>query len=208
MDLRWKGVTYLPGVVIPEDLYEDFIDRSYGVGYNLMVTRLWNDRYERGFVSPDGDGGWFAFAYDGRRYRYLGWFTSDEILEEEIDWYDYEYMMEMNADVATPDNAIAILRELYLNENSKSKWTDKGLRIANDTDCLDWFSEYWSFVRWNEHGNQDNISDIGFTGFIDIILDPEGVSEYLLMSECDRGTELEARLSMLHTRYLGKGGRR
>lgn len=208
MDLRWHGVTYRPNVAVPEELYEDFIDRAYGQGTNLKDTLLWKDQYERGFTSPDGNGGWYAFAYDGRKYLYLGSFSEEEIIDDFPDWEDYREEMEMKADVSKPKEAIRILRELYLDVNSQREWTGKGRLIADDTDCIDWFVDYWTFVRWNEHGNQCNISEIGFSGLIDMIVNPDEVSEYLLSSECDRGTELNARLMELNRRFSGRGGRR
>ena len=49
----WNGKRYGKGQIIPEAMYEEFIDRSYGTGHNLKETRLWKDTYERGFVCPD-----------------------------------------------------------------------------------------------------------------------------------------------------------
>lgn len=202
MDLKWKGVTYLPGVVIPEELYEDWIDRAYGTGRNLKDTTLWKRTYQYGFIAPDGDGGWFAFANDGRRCLYLGSFD-DRIIPDEEDWEDYRTEKLMEADVSKPREAIWILRNLYLDQNSKDEWTEKGLRIASDKECLDWFVDYWTFVRWNERGNQCSVLEIGFTGFIDTILDPGQVSEYLLDAGCDRAVDLDTRLSVLARRYAG-----
>lgn len=205
--LRWKGVTYLPGVAIPEDLYEEYIDRAYGRGMSLRDTLIWNDRYERGFVTPDWEGGWYAFAYDGRKHYYLGQFGSEQLIPDEDSWEDHEYEMLLKADTSVPKEAIGILKDLYLDGRSDSRPSRTDLAIAGDEECIRWFIDYWTFVRWNEHGNQCSVSEIGFDGFIGMILRPAPVSEYLKEADCDTARELDRRLAKLHRKY-GDGRKR
>lgn len=201
MMLRWRGVVYTPGVTIPEELYEDYIDRAYGRGMGLRDTLIWNDRFERGFASPDDEGGWYAFAFDGSRYVYLGQFTTEQLVPEGADWDDHEYEMLLKADTSIPRDAIPILRELFLDSRSGEHPNATELAIANDDECIQWMIDYWTFVRWNERGNECMISEVGFRGFIDTILHPSEVSEYLKEADCDSAKDLDRRLSRLCKRY-------
>ena len=201
----YKGKKIRPGVV-DEWLYEDFIDIAYGRGENLKNTLLWKDSYERGFVCPDGNGKWLAFAYDGRDHLYLGTFTNDEVFEpEEEDWNDYQDWMFSNADKAPSSEAVNIIRSLYLDERNKGIRRPIGERIFNDQGCLKWFAKYWDYVRWCEHGNECSLSEVGFDGFIDTFLNPEPYIEYLLPEgdETHEGKELAASLMRIHKRLVG-----
>lgn len=199
--LTWNGVSYSPGVVIPEEMYEDLIDRAYGSGMNLRDTLIWNDRYERGFALPDGRGMWDALVFDGRRHRYLGRFVKEQLVSDKEDWEDRESEMLLKADVSRPRDAIAILRDLYLDPRSGNRPTGKERMIADDADCIRWFVDYWTFVRWNERGNECAVSEVGFDGFADMILHPSQVSEYLKANDCDKSRDLIRRLSVLNKRY-------
>jgi len=203
----WNGKRYGKGQIIPEAMYEEFIDRAYGTGHNLKETRLWKDTYERGFVCPDENGGWDAFAYDGRNHRFLGTFSDDEAFShEEEDWEDYRDRMLSEADRKPSNEAIEILRALYADPRSKAEWSEDGMRMANDPDCLRWFSDYWSYVRWNEHGNECSLSEVGFNGFVETILHPEDFRGYLLEGGDDNGRDLADRLEGLNRKYSKKGG--
>lgn len=203
--LRWNGVTYLPGVVIPEELYEEYIDRAYGRGMNLRDTMIWNDRYIRGFALPDDNCGWLAFAYDGKLYTYLGCFDKEQ-LDPDTPEEDKEYELILKANASPPEVSIPILRDLYLCSGEKISSVESA--ISHDDDCINWFIDYWNFVKWYERGNECMISEVGFEGFIETILDPEDVSSYLKDADCNNAIELDKRLSKLHKRYSGKGKRR
>ena len=198
----YKGKKIRPGVV-DEWLYEDFIDIAYGRGENLKNTLLWKDSYERGFICPDGNGKWLAFAYDGRNHLYLGTFTYDEMFApEEEDWYEYSERKFADADRKPSPEAVDILRSLYLDERN-GRPDPRLKKIANDPACLKWFSDYWDYVRWNEHGNECSLSEVGFEGFADCILNPDHYLEYLLPEgdETDDGKILAEKLKLLHRRY-------
>lgn len=203
--VSWHGASYLPGVVIPEEMYEDFIDTAYGRGMNLRDTMIWSDRYERGFAVPDGKGAWEAFAFDGRRHRYLGRFGREQLVSDEQDWEDHVYEMLLKADVSLPREAIPILRDLYLDPRSGNRPTEAERRIASDADCIRWFIDYWTFVRWNERGNECSVSEVGFDGFVDMILHPKDVSDYLSANDCLTARELMDHLSRLNRRHSAKG---
>ena len=194
------GKEYRPGP-IPEELYEDFIDIAYGRGADLRETRLWKDSYARGFVCPDGYGQWLAFAYDGKHHLFLGTYVFEAVFEpEEEDWYVYRDRRMSEADRAPTDEAIRILRDLYLDERNGKERTPKGVRIAGDPECLRWMADYWSFTRWNEHGNEPCFEEIdGFQGLVDCITQPQSLLDYLV----DSGEkELAERLYGLSRRYV------
>ncbi len=198
-----------PGIISEWD-YEDYIDRAYGRGADLRETKIWKDSYERGFVCPDGNGDWLAFAYDGKRHRFLGTYGFDDVFGEdtngeEEDWYDYRERMYAMADRTTSADAIGILRNLYTDPRNTGK-TAAGMRIANDSECLQLMADYWSYVRWNEHGNECSLSEIGFEGFVTDILDPGYALNYLMPegpeNAGDREKELAGRLKALHWKYV------
>ena len=195
-----KGMEYRPGE-IDEMLYEDFIDIAYGIGDDLRNTKLWRPEYRYGFVCPDEEGGWCAFAYDGSRHLFLGTFATEQVFgPEEEDWYDYRERMYSEADRAPSSEAIEILRKLYLDPRNKVEWSDVGQRIANDGECIRFLTDYWDYVRWCEHGNECSLSEIEFSGFIDSILEPEYVLDYL------QDDDLKKRLRKLHRKYAGAKG--
>lgn len=208
--MNWKGKEYRKGQIISEEMYEDFIDIACGRGEGLTGTRLWNDRYKKGFVCPDEEGNWIGFAYDGSRYYFLGTFSEDEVFyPDEEDFYDFRERRMSEADSLPSVEALEVLRSLYLDPRSRKDWTDEGLRMAEDPECLRWFSEYWDYVRWCEHGNECSLSEIGFQGFADTILEPEYVLDYLLYDgEGDRESRgLAERLRLLNERYGRRNGR-
>ena len=198
----WKGKEYRPGPIISEWVYEDFIDIAYGRGSNLKDTTLWKDSYRYGFVCPDEEGGFMAFAYDGRNYRFLGTFDSSIFPEEEEDWYDYQDRMFSEADRSPSDKAVDILRRLYLDANNRQEQTAVGLEIAKDPECLRYMADYWSYVRWCEHGNECSLSEVRFEGLVNDILDPTYVLEYLSNDEDSKeARRLEKVLRKLNKRY-------
>ena len=191
---------------IDEWIYEDFIDIAYGRGENLRNTKLWDERYDRGFVCPDENGRWLAFAYDGKRYLFLGDFSFDDTFgPDEEDWYEYEDRMFRKADSLPAPEAINVLRELYLDPRN-GETTPEGIRIANDPACVEWIADYWTYIRWNEHGNECSLSEVGFGGFAEDIRYPMRATEYLEYGypDCDpRGTALSNRLMELHRKHFG-----
>ncbi len=203
--MKLHGKEFKPGP-IPEDVYEDFIDIAYGRGDNLKVTKLWKRSYVRGFVCPDGYNKWMAFAYDGRRYLFLGTFSYDEVFApEEEDWNAYQEWMLSNADRSPSTEAVNVIRALYLDDHNRDIRRPIGEKIFNDQGCLTWFAKYWDYVRWNEHGNECSLSEVGFDGFIDTFLNPDPYIEYLLPpgDEDERGKELAAGLMKIHRRLVG-----
>ena len=205
----WKGRAYRKGQIISEQMYEEFIDIACGRGEGLKGTRLWKGSYERGFVCPDEEGNWIGFAYDGSRYHFLGTFSAEEVFyPEEEYWYDYSERRLSEADSLPSVEAMDILRELYLDPRSKDDWTDEGLRMASDPECMGWFSDYWDYVRWCEHGNECSLSEVEFKGFVESVMNPQYVLEYLLNDSDERSEMLSERLRALNSRYAkGRMGR-
>lgn len=201
------GKEYRKGQFIPESMYEDYLDYAFGRGRTLKGTTLWKDEYDRGFLCPSENSGWEAFAFDGTNHIYLGNFGDDIILQDnyEDNWIDHFEEMCSKADRSNSDEAVRILRDLYLDGRNKDEWTEIGVRIANDAECIDWITEYWSFVRWNNHGNESSFSEIGgFKGLIDCITEPEYVfdelSESIESGDVDAAA-LKDRLEQICHRY-------
>ena len=208
--MNWKGKRYSAGQEISEWLYEDFIDFAYGRGSNLRDTKLWKDSYSYGFVCPDEEGNWIGFAFDGTKHIFLGTFDEEDVFFPEVeDFIDYRERRMREADRLPSVEALEVLRSLYLDPESKDDWTEQGLRIAEDPECMRWFSDYWEYVRLCEHGNECSLSEIGFQGFVDTVLEPEYVLDYLLYDgEGDRESRgLAERLRMLNKRYGRRNGR-
>lgn len=195
----------IPVGTVSEWVYEEYIDRAYGRGEDLRNTVLWKDSYERGFVCPDEEGGWLAFAYDGRDHFFLGRFGNEIFPPEEEDIYDREERILGEADRASPEKAIAILRDLYLDPDFRDETTPEGIAIANDPECVKWISDYWAYICWNEHGNQCLPSEVRFGGFVEDILDPSNALEYLMPDGEDysvpKAVSLAGTLKKLHRRY-------
>ena len=199
----WNGKEYRPGI-ISEMMYEDFIDKAYGRGHDLRDTKLWKKGYVAGFVCPDGNGGFDAFVRLQNGYRYLGCYSYDDLFdEEEENVYDWKNRMLAQADSMPVERGICTLREIYLHPEFRNETSKVGLRIADDPQCMEWFIDYWKYVHWNERGNECFLSEVGFGGFVDTILDPSYVLEYLLPEGCETrdGEILAARLRMLNQRY-------
>jgi len=127
---------------------------------------------------------------------------------EEESWEEYRDRLMAEADGMSATEAVDTLRALYVDPRSKNEWTEAGLDMANDPECLRWFSDYWSYVRWNEHGNECSLSEVGFGGFVDTILRPEDFKGYLQEGDNREGRELADRLEELNRKYTKKGGRR
>jgi hypothetical protein len=196
-----------PGIISEWD-YEEYIDRAYGRGADLRETKLWKPAYERGFVCPDDNGGWLAFAYDGRRYRFLGTYGFDDVFEaEKEDPYEKRERLLLEADTSSVPKGIDILRRLYTDPDFRQEATSVGLKIAQDDECIVWICDYWDYVKWNEHGNECALSEAGFGSFVEDILDPHYALEYLMPEGREKaGTEeklLADRLMVLHRRYSG-----
>ncbi len=206
--MKYEGKTLKRGE-ISEWAYEHFIDVAYGRGANLKDTKLWKPGYVRGFVCPDDNGGYFAFAYDGEKHLYLGDFKHSQVFEDEgEDKYDKEERMLREADRSNVIEAIDILRSLYLDPDFKELTTPEGMKIAGDPDCIKWMSDYWNYVKWNEHGNECSISEVRFEGFCEDLIDPSNAIEYLMPDgpkyADDTAKELAERLTRLNKKHFGK----
>ena len=117
------------------------------------------------------------------------------------EWEDYEDDMLYTADVSLPEKAIGILRALYLDERNGEERKAYQMEIANDSECISFFIDYWEFVRLTEHGNTPSISEIGFGGFVNMILFPKEYLDYLSDIGGREAENLEKRLIALHGKY-------
>lgn len=174
-------------------------------GFDLKETKLWNRSYEEGFVSPDTSGKWRAFArYKGEQYEELGLFSAEDVFTVD-DWDDFRDMMYSCADICSLSyETIAILCCLYMDPRNDNR-SRLGVELANDRAFFDWAEDYWSFIKWNEHGNQPSVFDFdGWDGFVGAVQYPEDYVENLRDSG---NNDLAARLLAFHKKYIGKGKR-
>jgi len=170
--IRWEGKNYKPGF-IPEWCYEHYIDVAYGRGENLANTKLWSPEYKRGFVCPDEEGGWLAFAVlKNDQAVYLGQYKFDDVFEPDEPEEDELW----RADELNNADGIRILRKIYLEDHP----TVNEYRIATDPQCFQLICDYWEYVKRSEHGNECCLSEVMFDGFVSDILDPERVTAYLI----------------------------
>lgn len=189
----YNGKTYKVGP-IPESVYEDYIDIGYGRGEWLEDTKLWKPEYDAGFVCPDGNGGYHAFAIAGGRNYYLGTFGFDETFEPKIP--DWEEGMLERARRADPRGQMRILREILLTKPHTSLQEE----MAEDPEVSEFIEDYWTFVCWNEHGNQSSPEEFGYyEGMLDMVFDIEPYREYLSYEPA-----LWERLVKLHQKYAGR----
>ena len=130
--------------------------------------------------------------------------------DEDEDYYEYRARLLWDADRDNGVFGIELLKFVFLlPENDPSPLE---VKIAGDGDCFKWICDYWEYVKWKEHGNECCLSEIGYDGFIDAILDPGNVLEYLLPEGRINGYEdeidLADRLLALHERYVQKSRNR
>jgi len=79
------------------------------------------------------------------------------------------------------------------------------MAMARDPDCLDWMADYWRYVVRNEGGNQPALSEIGFAGFVNAVLDAGNTSSYLMQSDFGpREERLLRGLEELNGRYAAR----
>lgn len=203
--LIWHEKRYAAGKEIPESVYEQFIDFAYGRGDDLRDTLLWDSSYERGFTCPDGTGGLYAFAVKKGTCYYLGRFGPGDVYGPPS-WDGLKEELLDRADRSDSFTGISLLRDLYLHYPLMG-CTDVGMALAGDPEAMRFFADYWDYVRWNEHGNEPALSEVGFGGFVEMILDPGHFLEYLSNDPSNRSRTLSDELVRLHAKY-GKSRRR
>lgn len=170
-------------------------------GFDLKETKLWDRSYKQGFVSPDISGKWRAFALIDGQYEELGLFPAEDVFTED-DWDDFRDMMYSCADICSSSyETIMILCCLYMDPRNDTR-SPLGVRLVRDADFVEWAIDYWSFIKWNEHGNQPSVSDFdGWDGFVGAVQYPD---DYVESLEDSGRKDLAERLM----RFYGRGGRR
>lgn len=79
---------------------------------------------------------------------------------------------------------IRLLLDVYRKYQSKDSLAD---RVAEDEEALDWLDDYWTYVRWNEHGNESSIEEVGgFVGFAQTFLYADQFIDYLMYDDYDK----------------------
>lgn len=104
----------------------------------------------------------------------------------------------------TDNFKIRAMRNDYLMEHDGIE-----AQIATDVSAMKFFMDYWTFVRWNEHGNEANLGDeVTFGDFVDMVLCPEPTYDYLMPDGYEwadeRERELAQRLETLSKKYAQK----
>ena len=132
-----------------------------------------------------------------------------------INFYTYRRRMNDLANMSPTPEAIQILRELYLLPVQRpdilqvclrpdERPTALGTAIVNDPDCLQFFADIWDY-NTVKYGGSGNISQFGMNGFIDMVLNPDDILDYLYSDgEACAGSEqrnLAIRLTDLNRRY-------
>ena len=83
-------------------------------------------------------------------------------------------------------------------------------RVADDRQALEWLDDYWEYVKWNEHGNESSIDEVGgFRGLARTVTDSDYVDSTLnyLIYEDDpnlidpTARDLADRLKIIANRY-------
>ncbi|MBE6526363.1 MAG: hypothetical protein E7Z63_01135 [Thermoplasmata archaeon] len=192
-EMEWNGRFYGPMSVISEEMYEDFIDMAnYYGGGDLRDTPLWGNvivhdksskyipipRMERGFyVNVRSDEAATFCRMNSGTYVFLGMYNPMDLL----DWYDYKDAKLREAEKTRDTRkAFGILADLYKDPRNTDA-TPVGLAIADSKGIINALADYWAYVKWNEHGNEASLVELGgLDGFIDIVLDPEVVKDYLM----------------------------
>ena len=166
-----------------------------GYGCVPVSDTVYGDTYAQGFAKFT-DRGWDVYVQEGKNFLYLGRFGNGILRDVNDDWYFYREKRMTDADSLPSKEAIGLLRDIYVDPDNREEWSEIGLTIAADKECLDYFADYWSYLRWNEHGNECSLAEVGFGGLVNDIIDPWYVLDYLGEEE-----GLKDRLVELHMRY-------
>lgn len=86
------------------------------------------------------------------------------------------------------------------------KFVDGYAQVLSMPDALRWCIDYELYVRWNEHGNEPDLSEVGLDWFIDVIKgDSDQVIDYLVGEWTDipdeKARDLIIRLLILNKKF-------
>lgn len=132
-------------------------------------------------------------------------FDPDEYGGYEDEDDDYYAVDNAYSEADRMDRPIKLLLDVYKRYQPKDSLAD---RVANDEEALRWLDDYWQYVRWNEHGNQASIEEVGgFVGFAHTFDNAEYYLDYLLYDDYDKIDDdtknLYDRLMSIAQRYGG-----
>ena len=127
---------------------------------------------------------------------------------DESDDYDvYEIIDQAYNEADRMSRPIHLLLETYQKYEEHDPDAD---RVADDSEALEWLDDYWEYVKWNEHGNESSIDEVGgFKGFARTVTDSDYVEATLnyLIYEDDpelidpTARDLADRLKNIASRY-------
>lgn len=126
---------------------------------------------------------------------------------DESDDYDvYEIIDQAYNEADRLSRPIHILLDTYQKYEEHDPNADA---VANDREALEWLDDYWEYVKWNEHGNESSIDEVGgFRGFARTVTDSDYVDstlDYLIYDDYDKidptARDLADRLKIIANRY-------
>lgn len=127
---------------------------------------------------------------------------------DESDDYDvYEIIDQAYNEADRMSRPIHLLLETYQKYEEHDPNAD---RVADDREALEWLDDYWEYVKWNEHGNESSIDEVGgFKGFAYTVTDSDYVEatlDYLIYEDDPElidptARDLADRLKIIANRY-------
>lgn len=127
---------------------------------------------------------------------------------DESDDYDvYEIIDQAYNEADRMSRPIHLLLETYQKYEEHDPDAD---RVADDRQALEWLDDYWEYVKWNEHGNESSIDEVGgFRGLARTVTDSDYVDstlDYLIYEDDPNlidptARDLADRLKIIASRY-------
>lgn len=103
---------------------------------------------------------------------------------EDLSPEDYADEVENLNDMVTIDwrqtsSPMYVVREVAIRNNPKIA------KLARDPEIFSWICDYWSYVQWNEHGNEISYEELAEEGYFESILneityDPSELKDYII----------------------------
>lgn len=127
--------------------------------------------------------------------------------DDDDDEYDrrMEAIDEAYREADRSSHPISILLDCYNKYEEHDPIADA---VANDDEALAWLGDYWAYVKYNEHGNEASMEEVGgFKGFANTFYNADQYIEYLMYDDYenidDTARDLVDRLRTIAQRYGG-----
>ncbi len=174
---------------------------------------------DRNSADPNGLRNVYCIECGSKKLRYLGKgvYSSRvklecencgcifEISEDEEyieDYGGFEFVDGITTEKHGNTNELDAVRRYAVREFPELK------KIAYDKEVFDWYTDYWNFIKWNEHGNEPGLSELATDGdFANSLMEIESgyagdIHEYLddYYDDSD-GKKLSDRLDAIEKKY-------